>query len=68
MEKSIDKIGWMAKWRIDKFHDPTGQIARKMQSGMSTEEAISKYGEAFICTEKFDATLLWMRGCRSLLI
>jgi hypothetical protein len=49
MEKSIDKIGWMAKWRIDKFRDPTGLIAKEMQKGMPIEAAISVHCEALIC-------------------
>ena len=67
MEKSNDKISWMAKWRIDKFHDPTGQIAKEMQRGMSSEAALSRYGEAFICTEKFDANLALNEGLGELI-
>ena len=67
MEKSNDKISWIAKWRIDKFHDPTGQVAREMQKGMSTEAALSRFGEAFICTEKFDANLALNEGLGELI-
>lgn len=67
MEKSNDKIGWMAKWRIDKFRDPTGQIAGEMQRGMPLESALSRYGEAFICTEKFDANLALNEGLQELI-
>ena len=67
MEKTIDKIGWKAKWRIDKFNDPTDQIARKMQAGIPAEEAISKYGGAFIGTEKFDANIALNEGLQELI-
>ena len=67
MEKSNDKISWMAKWRIDKFHDPTGQIAREMQRGISTEAALNRYGEAFIITEKFGANLALNEGLGELI-
>lgn len=67
MEKSTDKIGWIAKWRIDKFHDPTGQIAKEMQTGLTFKEALNHYGEAFICTEKFDANLALNEGLQELI-
>ena len=67
MEKSKDKIGWNAKWRIDKFHDPTGQIAKAMQAGMSLEHALDVYGQEFIGTDKFDANLALNEGLEELI-
>jgi hypothetical protein len=67
MEKSTDKISWNAKWRIDKFQDPTGQVAREMQNGMPTELALSLYGEAFIGTENFTSNLALNEGLQELI-
>jgi hypothetical protein len=67
MEKSTDKISWNTKWRIDKFQDPTGQVAREMQNGMPIEQALSLHGEAFIGTEKFDLNLALNEGLQELI-
>ena len=67
MEKMDDKIGWMAKWRIDKFRDPTGLIAGQLHRGMPNEEALNRYGEAFVGTEKFDANLALNEGLGELI-
>jgi len=67
MEKTIDKIGWKAKWRIDKFKDPEGKIAMILQSGMPMAEAISIYGRAFICTEEFEANIALNEGLQELI-
>src|SRR4030042_3857601 len=53
----MDKISWKAKWRIDKFKDPKGEIANALQAGMSTANATGLYAEAFICTEEFEANV-----------
>ena len=63
----MDKIGWKAKWRIDKFKDPEGEIAMVLQSGMSMAEAISLYGRAFICTEEFEANIALNEGLQELI-
>jgi hypothetical protein len=67
VEKTNDKIGWRAKWRIDKFHDTTGQIQQALQSGLTAEQANTQYGEAFICTEKFEANLALNEGLQELI-
>lgn len=67
MEKTIDKIGWKAKWRIDKFKDPEDKIAMVLQSGMSMAEATSLYGKAFICTEEFEANIALNEGLQELI-
>jgi hypothetical protein len=67
LEKTNDKIAWKAKWRIDKFQDPTGEVAGALQAGLSTEQAIGLYGQAFICTEKFDANIALNEGLQELI-
>jgi uncharacterized cupin superfamily protein len=67
MEKTLDRVSWKAKWRIDKFKDPTNEIAKALQTGTSTDEAISLYSKAFICTEKFEANIALNEGLQELI-
>jgi hypothetical protein len=67
MEKSKDKIGWTAKWRIDKFRDPEGGIAKELQRGLPIEAALNRYGEAFVCSEEIEANLALNEGLGELI-
>jgi hypothetical protein len=67
MEKAIDKIGWKAQWRIDKFKDPDARIGKGLQAGMPVQEAISRYAQAFICTEEFEANIALNEGLQELI-
>jgi len=67
MEKTMDKISWKAKWRIDKFKDPEDEIASALQAGMSTANAVRLYAEAFICTEEFEANVALNEGLQELI-
>jgi hypothetical protein len=67
MEKTLDRVSWKAKWRIDKFKDPTNEIAKALQTGTLTDEAISLYSKAFICTEEFEANIALNEGLQELI-
>jgi hypothetical protein len=67
MEKTMDKVSWKAKWQIDKFKDPKGEIASALQAGMPVAKAISLYAQAFICTEKFEANIALNEGLQALI-
>src|SRR3972149_5072649 len=67
MEKTMDKVSWKAKWRIDKFKDPKGEIASALQVGMPVAKAISLYAKAFICTEDFEANIALNEGLQELI-
>jgi uncharacterized cupin superfamily protein len=67
MEKTLDRVSWKAKWRIDKFKDPTNEIAKALQTGTPTDQAISLYGKAFICTEEFEANIALNEGLQELI-
>jgi uncharacterized cupin superfamily protein len=67
MEKAMDKIGWKARWRIDKFKDPDDTIAKGLQAGMPMQEAVSVYAQAFICTEEFEANIALNEGLQELI-
>jgi hypothetical protein len=47
----LEKIRWKAQWRIDKFKDPTGEVARALQNGMSIAEAKKRFSKQFIKTD-----------------
>jgi hypothetical protein len=67
LEKSTDKLGWSAKWRISKFHDPNGTVASELQRGLPMEAAIAHYGEAFVCSEEIEANLALNEGLGELI-
>ncbi len=67
MDKSNDKIGWTAKWRIDKFQDPTGEIAKQLQNGLSAQAAINHFDEAFLGSEEISANLALNEGLGELI-
>jgi hypothetical protein len=67
MEKSTDKIGWSARWRIDKFIDPTGQVAQAMQRGIPTQQALNNYLDRFMDTENFGSNLALNEGLQELI-
>jgi hypothetical protein len=67
VEKTNDKIGWKTQWRIDKFRDPKGQIHQALKSGLPAEQAISKFSQAFIGTERFEANLALNEGLQELI-
>ncbi|MCW3994589.1 MAG: hypothetical protein NWE98_00360 [Candidatus Bathyarchaeota archaeon] len=67
MQKTTEKIGWKANWQIYKFQDPKGQIAKEMQNGLPTEEALHRHGEAFIGLENFSSNLALNEGLQELI-
>jgi hypothetical protein len=67
MEKAIDKIGWKAQWRIDKFRDPTGEVAQALQRGLTIMEALKLYGEAYLGKVELDANLALNEGLAELI-
>src|SRR3990170_3278902 len=67
MEKTGDKIGWKAHWRIDKFKDPTGEIAKNMQAGMRISEAARLHAQTFICTEEYESNIALNEGLQELI-
>ena len=67
MEKLEEKIGWNAKWRIDKFRDPDDKIAKALQAGMPMNEALSLYAKAFICTERIEGNIALNEGLQALI-
>lgn len=67
MEKAIDKLGWKAKWRIDKFRDPTGIIAKMLQAGAEIADVVRQFPEAFVAVEEWDANLALNEGLGELI-
>jgi hypothetical protein len=67
MERAVDKIGWKAQWRIDKFKDSEDRVAKGLQAGMPLHEALSVYAQALICTEEFEANIALNEGLQELI-
>ncbi len=67
MEKLKERIGWRAHWRLDKFHDPTGEIARVLQAGLPMAEALQRYKDAFLGTEEWMQNLALNVGLQNLI-
>jgi hypothetical protein len=67
MEKALDRVSWKAKWRIDKFKDPKNEIAKALQTGTPTDQAVSLYSKEFICTEEFEANIALNEGLQELI-
>jgi hypothetical protein len=67
MEKTKDRVSWKAYWKIDKFRDPTGEVAKAMQAGLSRSEALNLFAEAFIATEEIYSNLALNEGVGELI-
>ena len=67
MEKAMDEIGWKTRWRIDKFLDPTGEVAQALQRGLTMMKALKLYGEAYLGKVKWDANLALNEGLAELI-
>jgi hypothetical protein len=52
MASVIEGLKWKMQWRIDKFKDPTGEVAKALQGGMSVAEAQKVFPGAFIKTDR----------------
>lgn len=67
MEIAREKIGWMARWRIDKFRDSEDKIAKALQQGLSMTEALGLYDEAYLGKDEWDANLALNEGLGELI-
>lgn len=67
MHKQNEKIGWSATWRIDKYSDLTGEIARALQSGIKVPDAELDFAGAFIGSETFHSNLALNEGLGELI-
>ena len=52
MANVIEGLKWKMQWQIDKFKDPTDEVAKALQAGMSVAEARKVFPGAFIKTER----------------
>jgi uncharacterized cupin superfamily protein len=67
MEKTMDKIGWKARWRIDKFRDSEERIARALQAGLPMTEALRLYDDAYLGAEEFENNIALNEGLQELI-
>jgi len=56
-----------SKWRITKFRDPEGIIAKELQSGAKIEDICQKYSHAFIADENFEGNVALNEGLQAII-
>jgi len=57
-----ERIKVKAKWRLDKFEDPTGEIAKFLKAGGSVKEAIKKFGRSYQGKKEFKGNVFLNEG------
>lgn len=62
-----ERIAWIAEWRIDRFRDPLGVIARALQAGLSMEEAVKRFREEYIGSAVFSGNVALNEGLQALI-
>ncbi len=67
MEKAVDRVGWKAKWRIDKFKDPTGEVERTLRLGAAMTEVARQFPEAFLAREEWATNIALNEGLAELI-
>jgi hypothetical protein len=67
MEKAVDRVSWKARWRIDKFRDPTGEVAKMLRMGASMIAVMRQFPEAFIAAEEFESNVALNEGLQALI-
>jgi len=67
MEKALDRVGWKAKWRIAKFRDPNGEVAKMLKLGASMIAVMQQFPEAFIDAEEFEANVALNEGLQGII-
>jgi hypothetical protein len=67
MEKTNDKIGWKAHWRIDKFHDPKGEIAEQSREGTPMTLLLKMHDEMHFGTEEIDHNVALNEGLQGII-
>jgi hypothetical protein len=67
MEKTKDTVSWKTNWRIDKFKDQTGKIAKALTHGMPLEQAQTQFNTAFMGTTQFASNIALNEGLQELI-
>jgi hypothetical protein len=67
MEKAVDKVSWKARWRIDKFRDPTGEIAKMLRMSASMIAVMRQFPEAFVAAEEFESNVALNEGLQGVI-
>lgn len=65
--KIHERLGWKAEWRIDKFLDPTDEIAKALQNGLSMTEALHRFKESFLGSEEWQNNVGLNEGLQELI-
>jgi hypothetical protein len=62
-----DNISWKSKWRIDKFKDTDGEVAKMLCNGASIEEVKKAYPERYKDTDEWKGNLGLIEGRQELI-
>lgn len=57
-----EKVGFKTEWRIDKFRDPTGEIANILRAGAKVEDVARQFPEAFIGSTMEEGNIALLEG------
>ena len=67
MEKISERIGWLAKWRIDRWSDPDGFVAAQLQGGISTDQLRHRCPERYLGFDEWNANVALNEGLQLLI-
>jgi len=62
-----DKIGWVARWRIDKFRDENNIIAETLQAGASVAYVAKRFPDAVLGRVEFGSNVALNEGLAELI-
>jgi hypothetical protein len=65
MEKTKDTVSWKTNWRIDKFKDQTGTIAKALTHGMPLKQAQTQFKPRICGTEQLASNIASTKDYRT---
>ena len=62
LSQMVESVKIRSEWTISKFKDPTGEIAKRLQSGARVEDVVREFPDSFIGTETFSGNVALREG------
>ena len=62
-----EQVTWKSKWQIEKWLDPTGEVASFLKKGGSIEEARQKFSSLYLGQEEFEGNVALNEGLQLLI-
>ena len=63
----MDKITWGTTWQIDKWRDPSGEVAEHSRNGLTAEKIMTLHPELFMETMRFEGNVALNEGLQQLI-